>query len=131
MSPDPVSVLLCSTEHFSEQLLPSHCRNRLPFLKSEEIKCFHSQKRYLLKLKTSDIVHADIKPDNFLVLASPGLTAAPALQLIDFGKAVDLTLVTDDKENINTAKQEEKPVKVEADEDRTRKVLSTSLQQPL
>ena len=62
-------------------------------------------------------MHADIKPDNFLVLASPGLTAAPALQLIDFGKAVDLTLVTDDKENIDTAKQEEKPVKVEPDED--------------
>ena len=48
-----------------------------------------------------EIVHADLKPDNFLMLHTPGTQALPCLQLIDFGKSVDLTLTTDNKENVN------------------------------
>ena len=48
-----------------------------------------------------EIVHADLKPDNFLVLHTPGIYSLPCLQLIDFGKSVDLTLSCDNKENVN------------------------------
>ena len=57
-----------------------------------------------------EVVHADLKPDNFLVLHTPGTISLPCLQLIDFGKSVDLGLTYDNKENI--AKSE--PVKPES-----------------
>ncbi len=56
------------------------------------------------RLREAQIVHADIKPDNFLLQTLPSVdrscpTAAemfskirPALQLIDFGRAIDLKL---------------------------------------
>ena len=52
-------------------------------------------------LHKTEIVHADIKPDNFLMVHIPGTQPGPSLQLIDFGKSVDLTLTTDNKENVN------------------------------
>ena len=47
-----------------------------------------------------EIAHADIKPDNFLLRHYPGTYTAPSLQLIDFGKAVDMSLgaVVDDED---------------------------------
>jgi len=38
------------------------------------------------------IVHADIKPDNFLLCHTPSTRPESCLQLIDFGKAIDLDL---------------------------------------
>jgi len=38
------------------------------------------------------IVHADIKPDNFLLRHTPSTRPESSLQLIDFGKAIDLDL---------------------------------------
>jgi len=42
------------------------------------------------------MVHADIKPDNFLVRHTPSTKAECSLQLIDFGKAVDVALEAGD-----------------------------------
>ena len=44
-----------------------------------------------------DLIHADLKPDNFLVTDFPGLHNR-ALQMIDFGKALDMQLVLLPKE---------------------------------
>ena len=55
-----------------------------------------------------EIVHADIKPDNFLMLHPPGTQSLPCLQLIDFGKSVDLTLTSDNnKENVEEKVQDD------------------------
>ena len=44
------------------------------------------------QLHLMDLIHADLKPDNFLVVDFPGLHNR-ALQMIDFGKALDMRLV--------------------------------------
>lgn len=44
------------------------------------------------QLHSMDLIHADLKPDNFLVTDFPGLHNR-ALQMIDFGKALDMKLV--------------------------------------
>ena len=86
----------------------------------------NNNKHYLLSsispgimdlLHTMEIVHADIKPDNFLLRHTPGTLAAPSLQLIDFGKAIDLTLVIDNKENVDHRKTSENKMEVEEDEE--------------
>ena len=65
-----------------------------------------------------EIVHADLKPDNFLVLHTPGTQALPCLQLIDFGKSVDLTLTCDNKENVDTSLDPVKEDPAECDMDK-------------
>jgi len=47
------------------------------------------------QLHSMDLIHADLKPDNFLVTDFPGLHNR-ALQMIDFGKALDMQLVPED-----------------------------------
>merc|ERR1712241_294961 len=47
-------------------------------------------------LHSTRIVHADIKPDNFLVRHTPATKAETSLQLIDFGKAMDLSVAPED-----------------------------------
>jgi len=47
-------------------------------------------------LHSARIVHADIKPDNFLVRHTPATKAESSLQLIDFGKALDLSVEPED-----------------------------------
>ena len=44
------------------------------------------------QLHLMNLIHADLKPDNFLVTDFPGLHNR-ALQMIDFGKALDMQLV--------------------------------------
>ena len=68
-------------------------------------------------LHKSEIVHADIKPDNFLLRHTPGTQASPSLQLIDFGKAIDLNMGTDNKENVGADKKNNTEEKMEIDED--------------
>ena len=71
-------------------------------------------------LHKTEIVHADLKPDNFLMVEIPGTQPVPSLHLIDFGKSVDLTLTTDNKENVNKeAKVAETDLSLKFDEDLT------------
>ncbi|KAL7035447.1 hypothetical protein ACKWTF_008376 [Chironomus riparius] len=45
------------------------------------------------------IIHADIKPDNFLLMTLPSMdTHIPSLRLIDFGCAIDMTLFKEGQE---------------------------------
>jgi checkpoint serine/threonine-protein kinase len=58
----------------------------------------------LEKLKNSNIIHCDIKPDNFLIQRKPELSEStgsaeemfklvkPTLQMIDFGVSIDMSL---------------------------------------
>ena len=48
-------------------------------------------------LHSVNIVHADLKPDNFLVRHTPSTQSSPSLQLIDFGKAIDIQLESVDQ----------------------------------
>uniref|UniRef100_A0A336K6A5 CSON015408 protein n=1 Tax=Culicoides sonorensis TaxID=179676 RepID=A0A336K6A5_CULSO len=47
-------------------------------------------------LHSSQIIHADVKPDNFLVMTkiNPGYLSRPSIQLIDFGIAIDMQLLS-------------------------------------
>ena len=56
-------------------------------------------------LHSLQIVHADIKPDNFLVRHTPSTQSSPSLQVIDFGKAIDLRL--EEEASGDTQKEEE------------------------
>lgn len=57
------------------------------------------------------------------MLHTPGTQALPCLQLIDFGKSVDLTLTCDNKENVATnlepIREEAMDIKEDEDEDLT------------
>ena len=44
-------------------------------------------------LHSMDFIHADLKPDNFMVREIPGPTTANAIQIIDFGKTIDLKTI--------------------------------------
>jgi len=54
-------------------------------------------------LHSMKLVHADIKPDNFLVRHTPSTRSESSLQLIDFGKAIDLELEGDKEPVIETS----------------------------
>jgi len=54
-------------------------------------------------LHSMKIVHADIKPDNFLVRHTPSTRVESSLQLIDFGKAIDLVLESDKTSDTETS----------------------------
>jgi len=54
-------------------------------------------------LHSMKIVHADIKPDNFLVRHTPSTRVESSLQLIDFGKAIDLVLESDEASDTETS----------------------------
>lgn len=66
-------------------------------------------------LHSMQIVHADIKPDNFLVRHTPSTQSSPSLQVIDFGKAIDLRLEGEEGEEKppQQQEQEEEEKKVE------------------
>eukprot|EP00092_Neocalanus_flemingeri_P040425 GFUD01044026.1.p1 GENE.GFUD01044026.1~~GFUD01044026.1.p1 ORF type:complete len:538 (+),score=136.95 GFUD01044026.1:76-1689(+) len=44
-------------------------------------------------LHTMDFVHADLKPDNFMIKEIPGRETSKAIQIIDFGKTIDLRTI--------------------------------------
>jgi len=44
-------------------------------------------------LHSIDLVHADLKPDNFMIKEIPGRTSDGAIQIIDFGKTIDLRTI--------------------------------------
>jgi len=44
-------------------------------------------------LHSMDFIHADLKPDNFMVREIPGPSSSSAIQIIDFGKTIDLRTI--------------------------------------
>jgi len=61
-------------------------------------------------LHSLNIVHADLKPDNFLMRHTPSTNTSPSLQLIDFGKAIDIKLeAAEESKPVQTQPQEGQP----------------------
>ena len=61
-------------------------------------------------LHSVNVVHADLKPDNFLVRHTPSTQSSPSLQLIDFGKAIDLHLEPGEEKTKGKAAEEAQDV---------------------
>lgn len=58
-------------------------------------------------LHKCQIIHGDIKPDNFLLMHLPSEDARPTIQLIDFGCSIDMSLFPENTKFMQVIKTEE------------------------